>query len=594
MDKEAYNVIFKDFVLLDSSLELLTKYIDSLQHPDKEKYKRLLMIKEIAKKKLTSTVLDNEKIIALIRDVNNILDVKGKLVQPAKPSNRSFNELNYDDNQLIDHELVKYNYLFNNCLVYVDSINDISRVHNFQKTYSKFSNAVDKPKTFLNHFMLLKEFLLMNPYFRTKFQPNNEGIEVTTLSSLQGNKEECFVLGLLSFNESKKIQLQDNYKIVNLDVSEAEWGKGYYTQGSIVLAQGYYKNDCLKAKVICHPPPVENNYTFNEKFEKDYFGAITKAFIKETEKVHDNKTGADRPEETFLLNFVNKDISTSKFLYPKKIESHIHLNMENFNLSKSNPNQTIIDRHFENAKELLSEEFLIVISNPDLNNPNILTAIEKIITSYTESIPFMIVFMGNFVSEKSYGTYKTYQTCFENLDKVIRKNDTIVKNTYIVIIPGPDEFSLFSGFPKHPVLDTFIAPMKKKLNLINATNPARFTILGKEVVFFRDNLNKKLSKNSFVKCTDNTKNTEFYVHTVLCQGNLAPVDHNITSRIWHLAQSLSILPLPDILVLSDVVMEFNSKVGKTNVINPGNFTKDFSFYTIYPVKGEAEPCKINI
>jgi hypothetical protein len=598
MNKETYDRIFTDFVLLDSAMTVLNKYMDSLNQEVKEKFRRLLMIKEIAKKKLTSTVLDDEKITALIREVNTISEARSRTAVTApKQVNRSFSELHYEESQLIDHDLVKYNYLFNNCLVYVDSIRDFNRAFTVceKSSSGKFSNAVDKPKAFLNHFKLLRYFLFKNPYFKTKFQTNNEGLEVITLDSLQGNKEECFVLGMLSFNESGKIQLQDGNKIVNLDASEAEWGKGYYTQGCIVLAQGYYKNDSLKAKVICHPPLVENNAAFVEKFEKDYFGAITKAFINNNSDENKSHIGGNNRSEDFLMSFINKDISTSKFLYPKNIESHIQLNMENFNLSKSNLNQTIIDRHMENAKELLSEEFFIVISNPDLNNPTVISAIEKIITSYTpESIPFMIVFMGNFVAEKSYQTYKTYQTCFETLDKTIKKNESIAKNSYIVLIPGPDEFSLFSGFPKHPILETFISPMKKKLNLITATNPARFTMFGREVVFFRDNLNKKLSKNSLVKCTDTSKTTEFFVHTVLCQGNLAPVDHNITSRIWHLSNSLSILPLPDILILSDVVMEFTNKVGKTNVVNPGNFTKDFAFVTVYPVKNEVELCKINI
>jgi hypothetical protein len=601
MEKETYDKIFSDFVLLDSTMELLNKYMNSLQLPIKEKYKRLLMIKEIAKKKLTSTVLDDEKVTALIKEVTNILDVKPKVANQPKQANKSFTELFYEESNIYDHDLLKYNFIYHNSIVYVDSIKDINRIYTIGDKYTmnhaKFSSAVDKPKVFLNHFKLLKYFLLKNPYFKTKFQTTSEGIEVTTLDSLQGNKEECFVLGMLSFNEGGKIQLQDRHKIINIDVSETEWGKGYYTQGCIVLAQGYFKNDCLKTKVICHPPPVDTQYTFNEKFEKDFFGAITKAFIVDSSDSTNRDKANNNTQETFLMNFINKDITSSKFLYPKTIESHIQLNLENFNMSKPNLNQTIIDRHFANTKELLTEEFFIVISNPDLSSPSILTAIEKIITSYIpETIPFMIVFMGNFVPERSYSSYKTYQACFENLDKIIRKNDAIVKNTYIAIIPGPDEFSLFSGFPKHPILETFLAPMRKKINLIAATNPARFSLFGKEVVFFRDNLNKKLSKNSLIKCTDNSKNTDFYVHTVLCQGNLAPIDYNITSRIWHLAHSMTILPLPDILVLADVVMDFNTKVGNTRVINPGNFTKDFTFYTIYPIKseGDVEPCTITI
>ena len=201
----------------------------------------------------------------------------------------------------------------------------------------------------------------------------------------------------------------------------------------------------------------------------------------------------------------------------------------------------------------------------------------------------------NFIHEKSFNSFKTYSTNFDSLANVINKNSSIIKNTLIVLIPGPDDISLFSGFPKFPIIDTIISPLKKKIpNLISATNPARFTIFGKELVIFRDNLNKKLSKNSIVKCTDMTKNTESYIHTILCQGNLSPLDLNATSRIWNLNHSMFIMPLPDFLILADVVMEFSEKSSDTYIINPGNFTKDFSFSIIYPIKNEVDSCKINL
>jgi hypothetical protein len=381
-----------------------------------------------------------------------------------------------------------------------------------------------------------------------------------------------------------------------LDISETEWGKGYYTPGCIILAQGIFKNDMFKAKVICHPPFAENNSTFQEKFLNDFFGSISKAFKEdheETSRIKSNNT--NNPEEFYLKTFLNKE-SIPKIMYPKIQENHIQLNYENFNMSKATFNLELAEKFIHQSEDLLSEEFMIVISNPDLSNQSVLTAIEKIITSYnTGIIPFMIVFMGNFVHEKSYNAFKTYSTVFDNLANIINKNSAIVKNTYIVLIPGPDEFSLFSGFPKHPIIDTIITPLKKKIpNLIAGTNPSKFTIFGREFVFFRDNLNKKLSKNSIVKCTDITKNNESYIHTVLCQGNLSPVDLGVSSRIWHLSNSMIILPLPDVIVLADVVLEFNEKRGNTRVVNPGNFSKDYSFTIIHPIRNEAELVKITV
>ena len=84
------------------------------------------------------------------------------------------------------------------------------------------------------------------------------------------------------------------------------------------------------------------------------------------------------------------------------------------------------------------------------------------------------------------------------------------------------------------------------------------------------------------------------MHTVVCQGNLSPLDLNSSAKIWHLAHCLNITPLPDFLILSDIVLDFVSNVNKTTVVNPGSFTKDFTFYIVYPIKNIVEPCRVSI
>ena len=642
MDEQTCNQIFSDFVVLESGYRCLNEYVSNLNIENKEILKRLAMIKELAKQKLKSSVIDDANIGALIKETNDFYNKKNKQLVPQA---KSFKDLIYDDIESGDQEMIKSNYLYNSAIIYVDSIKDMANLSNTNSILSSFlvyedsksntntchifSNAIDKPKIFRNHYNLLRHFVLLNPDFKTKFQSNCEGLEILGLNSLQGNSNEVCVLGMLLCNEEGKIQIQDPSKVVNVDISECTWGKGFFTQGCIVLLQGTFKNDLMKAKLILHPPPAFNNRTYNEKYENDFFGAVTKAFkttddTRTTSINFSNQTNFsknitmnnasnlhninvnninnpnNKPEEKFLLGFLHKDTTSSKTLFPKNIESHIQMNIES--MSKSNFNSTMTERIFQANNDLLSEEFFIVISNPDLTNQNVLNAIDKIITGYgsvvdnnTTSIPFMIIFIGNFTSEASFSSFKIYQQCFDDLANIISKNSLIVKNTYIVFIPGPDEFSLFSGFPKHPVIDTVINPLKKKIpHIISATNPCRFSIFGKEIVIFRDNLNKKLSRNSITKSEDPNKFKDDYVYTILSQGNLAPVDLSVTPRIWHLAHSMLILPLPDILILADVVEDFIIDNGKTNVANPGNFSKDYSFNIVYPLKKTVEPCKINL
>lgn len=610
MDDEYFNKIFSDYVLLDSTLIILNEYIKQLRLDPKEKIKRIIMIKELAKKKLKTTVIDDITISALIKETNDFYNQKKK---QEKTINKSFKDLIYEEQVGKDQEIIKHNYIFNTSIIYVDAFKDLQEIYHNNAILKNlkigdcfnsasihnhiFSNAIDKSKLFWNHFNLMKYFVLQNSNFKTKFQTNKEGIEITTLDSLLGNSEEVFVLGMLLINEERRIQLQDLFKIINLDITETEFGKGYFTEGCIVLVQGYYKDDVLSAKYIMHPPVANNNYSFTEKYENDFFGAITKCFRKENEHITPItiNNNLNRPEENFLLNFLNRDISTCKKLLPKNLENHINVNLENLN--NCNYNSKTSEGIFLQTKEYLEEEFFIVISNPDLTNHNILAAIEKIINGYTDSnsIPFMIVFIGNFVPENSFSSFRAYASCFDNLANIINKNSFILKGSYVVVIPGPDEFSLFSGFPKHPIIETVMGPFKKKVpNTIAASNPCRFSIFGKEIVFFRDNLNKKFARNSIIKSNDLNNNQDNFIHTILTQGNLAPFDLTITPRIWHLDYSISLLPPPDILVLADVIDDFSVDFEETTVINPGNFTKNYSFYIVCPLKNTAELSKVNL
>lgn len=638
--EEAINSLFADteFILLESGLRLLNEYLMNLNLEDKERDKRAVMIKILAKKKVTSTILDDIAMSALIKEINEFYNKKQKPVIPVSNQVRSFKNLVYEENVVPETDLLKNNYIYSSSIIYVDSIKDIKNIsnnvyrqfkineENTNHVHHIFSGAIDKPKIFENHYNMVRHFLIQNPKFKTKFQENSDGIEISTLDCLLGYTEKICVLGVLTLNEEGVLQLQDPTRIVKIDVKECEWGKGYFTQGCVVLAQGYYNNEIFKVKLILHPTYNWLNLTFKEKFENDFFGAITKAFkskeiIENPHNIHNTKNSqqnslqisnlvqsntSNKPEENFLLNFLNKDLSQSKYLFPKKLENMIHNNLDYF--SKGNYNSSTAEKIFSSTNDYLTEEFFIVISNPDLTNQNVLNAIEKIISGYNNSssslIPFMIIFIGNFVPENSFNSFKSYGTIFENLANIIIKNSNLAKNSYIVFIPGPDEFSLFSGFPKHPIIETVINPLKKKLpNIINATNPCRFSVFGKELVVFRDNLNKKLSRNAVNRAKDITENKDNYINTVLSQGSLSPVDLNVTSQIWHLSQSMGILPVPDILILADLVEDFNmlnsgknqnENCKKTIVVNPGNFTKDYSFDIIFPLKGSVEPCKISL
>lgn len=604
---QLFNQVFSDYVLLDSGSEALANYLTNIKLQQKDKLTHLILIKELAKAHVQSGVIDGMTIQYLIKEVANLLSLPESIVQNPSTTIKSFNDVFIDNNYVFDDEMIKYNYLYSNGIIYVDSFKDYNLKHK-----DIFSEAEDKSQMYLTQYNLLTYFLLENSNYCSQFKQKADAIEITSLGSLQGTSNEVLVFGMLSNNEYGKLQLQDMMNIITIDIDNIEsWGKGYFPYGSCVLCQGLYKNNVLKAKVIMHPPPVWNYTTFEEKYEKDFFGAITKAFKYGTEDKdlintlkNDDNSNANKQkkniklEEHYLQNFLNKDIADSKLLYPKRTDHPIDIfhDLEKMINNKFNPD--LVESISQRVNNILEEEFILVLSNINLANANVLQALEKVIMSYTANkvkFPLMIVLMGNFAQDQSFASFKSLNQGFESLGNIFLKNIQLIKSTYIVFVPGPDDLTIFNGFPMHSLVSSLIDPLKKKIpNIINATNPCRFSLFGRETVIFRDDLHKKLSRSSIKECQDVNKLNEYCYHTILSQGNLSPFIQTVSPKIWHLAQSMSILPLPDILILGDVIDNFSYDGTDILVINPGNFTKDYSFAQVFPVKKCAIPVSVEI
>jgi hypothetical protein len=478
----------------------------------------------------------------------------------------------------------------------------------------------------LNH----EQFLL------SKKRNNNE-VTITELGSLQGTEENVVVFGMLIKTESRNYQLQDLVTRINIDLSHVQkWGKGFFIPGCCVICWGFFKNNKLIVDEISHPDFIWNTLTFEEKYEKDYFGAITKAFKnnKNTEKNSSNYNSKTKSETYSIYNnpgihftirnLLQHDIGDNKILYPKTIEIKSKINKGVQIIKDSFFEKDKISSLFIESKKILQNQFFLILSNVNLADNEVLKSIRLLVNSYSKAdiaLPFMIVFMGNFFKEQSFSNFKLFSSSFDQLEKILLENKRLVDNTYFVFVPGPEDLSIFNGFPKYPFIPFVIEKMKEKIpNIINATNPCRFSIFGKEVVICRDDLNKKLSRNSINDIENNDNNeeknqTDYFVETILRQGNLAPLPLNISPRIWHLAHKMMILPLPDILILGDITEKFrkyynfnkvnqsqNNNVnvntqnmneqgsqneGKILVINPGDFSKDTLFASINPMTLES-------
>ena len=638
-----FETIFDGYVLLETGVEALKAYLTSLKGNQNQKYKYIILLKEIADETQNSKILDKFQIDKLIQEV--IARQQKKLLEKKNKNNKktakitSFDDVVTEPMNTFDDELLKYQYLYNNSIIYIDSISN-----SLKETQKRniFSETEEKSIMFQKHFNLLKYFLSKKEFNHDQFllskRRNNNEVIITELGSLQGTEENVVVFGMLIKTESRNYQLQDLVTRINIDLSHVQkWGKGYFTPGCCVICWGYFKNNKLIVDEISHPDFIWNTLTFEEKYEKDYFGAITKAFKNNKNKEKNSSNYNSKAKgETYSIynnpgihytirNLLQHDIGDNKILYPKTIEIKSKINKGVQIIKDSFFEKDKISNLFVETKKILQNQFFLILSNVNLADNEVLKSIRLLVNSYSKSdiaLPFMIVFMGNFFKEQSFSNFKLFSSSFEQLEKILLENKRLVDNTYFVFVPGPEDLSIFNGFPKYPFIPFLIEKIKEKIpNIINATNPCRFSIFGKEVVICRDDLNKKLSRNS-INDTENSDNnneennqSDLFVETILRQGNLAPLPLNISPRIWHLSHKMMILPLPDILILGDITEKFrkyynynkinqsqNNKVnvniqnmneqesqneGKILVINPGDFSKDTLFASINPMTLES-------
>ena len=629
-----FETIFEGYVLLDTGIDALKAYLTSIKGSQTQKYKYFYLLKEIADELEIGKIIDKFQVDKLIQEVikrhKNSSKIENNNKNKKNAKITSFDDVVTEPMNTFDDELLKYQYLYNSSIIYIDSVNA-----SFKENQKKnlFSDGEEKSFMFQKHFNLIKYFLSKKEFNHDQFlaskKRNNNELIITELGSLQGTEENVVVFGMLIKTESRNYQLQDLTTRINIDLSNVKkWGKGYFTPGCCVVCWGFFKNNKLNVDEISHPDFIWNTMTFEEKYEKDYFGGITKAFKNNKNKDKNSSNNNSKTKgETYtkynnpgihftIRNLLQHDIGDNKILYPKTVDIKNKINRGVQIIKDSFFEKNKIANIFLESEKTLKNQFFLILSNVNLADNEVLKSIKILVNSYSKpdiALPFMIIFMGNFFKEQSFSNFKLFSSSFEQLEKILLENKRLVDNTYFVFVPGPEDLSLFNGFPKFPFIPSIIEKMKEKIpNLINATNPCRFTMFGKEIVIYRDDLHKKLSRNSINDVDNNDGNneennqSELFVESVLRQGNLAPIPLNISPRIWHLAHKMLILPIPDILILGDITEKFrkyynydnfsqsqnnnninfnNEEIqneGKVLVINPGDFSKDTLFASINP------------
>jgi len=222
---------------------------------------------------------------------------------------------------------------------------------------------------------------------------------------------------------------------------------------------------------------------------------------------------------------------------------------------------------------------------------------------YESVVPLPIfVFMGNFSSRSAlsaHGGMKNISGYFDELANLIAKFQNIKKSGRFVFIPGPNDPGMGSIMPRPPIPTCFVRSIIEKVpHSAFVSNPCRLRFFSKEIVFCRQDIVNKLRKNCIIPPRKeqsieefkkgSTRMVQHTVKTIMDQSHLCPLPLSAGPIYWRHDHALRLYPLPDAVVIGDKVDQYYETYAECDAINPGPFSKDYSFIVYRPVSEISE------
>lgn len=262
---------------------------------------------------------------------------------------------------------------------------------------------------------------------------------------------EVVMLGLLTKFKEGKFCLEDPSGIIPIDLSEAKFHSGLYTEGAFVLAEGTYNDGVLKVSGLGFPPPEAANSS------RAYFGTL-------------NYWGG--PSQTLLK-------------YSKRL-----LEFERINFGGT----------------------IIFLSDCWLDDANVLDKLKKLFMGFDDSPPIAIVMMGPFL--KVADTTTALRSRFAQLADIIDSTFTLKNETDIVLVPDVEDPTSANILPRPPLPAVVVQDLlRKNKRVILASNPCRLQYCTQQIVVCRMDLLRKLCRNTIKfpdtgELSDHVRNNE--------------------------------------------------------------------------------------
>ncbi|XP_073146716.1 DNA polymerase epsilon subunit B isoform X2 [Henckelia pumila] len=481
-----------------------------------------ILLEEIRRRPLKSSVLDKEpvqKVVSLLLETNTAAE--GLTGNGCESSAQPMGIIDAFDFPKFRYDPIKK--LF----------------HEYKAKPPIHGDASAKATLYKDRFLLLFQKLSRDPHFSTPVFDSDisdyGSCQISTIQSLVGQTGKKWVMGLISQLEDGHFYLEDLTAAVEVDLSDARITTGFFSENTIVLAEGeMLLNGIFKVKT-CGFPPLEDREKSVTMFSGiDFFGS-----------------GSLTKEETRRLA--------------------------------------------ELEKEAVNDMF-VILSDVWLDNEDTMENLKTIFSGYENEhvVPSLFVFMGNFCSRPcnlSFNSYSSLRSQFGKLGKMIADHQRLKEHSGFLFIPGPDDVGPSNVLPRCLLPKYVTEELQNYIpNAAFLSNPCRIKFYTQEIVFFRQDMLYRMRRSCLMPPSNEETSDPFehLVATITHQSHLCPLPLSVQPIIWNFDHCLHLYPTPHTIVLGDRSEQKAFNYTGITCFNPGSFSNDNTFAAYRPCSREVE------
>ncbi|KAI4352050.1 hypothetical protein L6164_006336 [Bauhinia variegata] len=510
----------RGYTLKVDALDEILSFVSRFEGPDEDEAIDLLL-DQLEHESLKSSIIDKEP----VRRVVSLLLEAEAAVEESTDAAGSGSAL-----RVIDAFLVpKFRY---------DPIK--KQFHEHTGSLPIHGEASAKSTLYRDRFLLLFQRLSRDQHF-SKPAFNSElshfgSCEISPIQSLVGQIGRRWVMGVISQLEDGHFYLEDLTASVEIDLSNAKITTGFFSENTIVVAEGEMLVEGIFQVLTCGFPPLEDR----EKSLKllagqDFFGG-----------------GSFTKEETV--------------------------------------------RMAEMEKQAVNDMF-VILSDIWLDNEEAMGKLETVLNGFesVEVVPSLFVFMGNFCSRPcniSFNSYSSLRLQFGKLGQMIAAHPRLKEHSRFLFIPGPDDAGPSAAVLPRCALPKYLTEELQKYipNVIFSSNPCRIKFYNQEIVFFRQDLLYRMRRSCLVPPSMEETDDLFQhlVATMTHQSHLCPLPLTVQPIIWNYDHCLYLYPTPNTIILGDRSEQKAFKYTGTTCFNTGSFSIDSTFVAYRPCSQEVE------